>query len=368
MDAHVTARLGRLALLYGTRPQIVKASLLAEGLREDWEVLCVDTGQHYDWEMKGLHYEQLGARPPDLFLEVRSGDHAQQTAAVLMRASEALADFQPDVAVVIGDTNSTLGCALAAAKQRIYLVHVEAGLRARDLQMAEEINRRVVDEISLLLCTPSRRSTEYLQERASPTQTVAFTGDVSRDVLEKARLSPNVPTAPWEAHGISRPFALATLHRAELTASRESLTAVLRGLGRLPCSVFFPSHPRTVAAIEQHGLGTSVPANVVFAAPVGYLDLVAWTQNADVVVTDSGGLQREAFWLGVPCITVRGETEWVETVEEGANVLVDPAEGDRLADASTEHPGRRTPWDGDAYGSGRAVAEVREAVRSSFVR
>ena len=125
-------RLGRLALLYGTRPQIVKASVLATTLREEWEVLCVDTGQHYDWELKGLHYQQLGARPPDLFLEVRSGDHAAQTSAVLVGAAEVLADFRPDVALVIGDTNSTLGCALAAAKQRIFLTHVEAGLRARD--------------------------------------------------------------------------------------------------------------------------------------------------------------------------------------------------------------------------------------------
>src|SRR5687768_6003718 len=149
------ARLGRLALCYGTRPQVVKASALAERLMDDWEVVSIDTGQHYDWELHGVHYEQLGVSSPDLFLEVKSGGHAEQTAAVMTRAAEAFETYRPDVVVVIGDTNSTLGCGLAAAKERRYLVHVEAGLRSRDLHMAEEINRRVVDEISSLLCAPS---------------------------------------------------------------------------------------------------------------------------------------------------------------------------------------------------------------------
>ena len=340
--------------------------MLAEGLGEDWDVVTIDTGQHYDWELNGLHYEQLGVRPPDLFLEVGSGDHAQQTSNVLVRVSEALQQYRPDAVIVIGDTNSTLGCALAAAKHRIFLAHVEAGLRAADFHMAEEINRRVVDEISLLLCTPSARATEYLRSRVSRAQTVAFTGDVARDVLEAAKSLPGVPPSPWEAHGISRPYVLATLHRAELTARKERLSAILRGLGSLPYPVFFPAHPRTVAALDEHSLSSIVPANVVVSAPVGYLELISWAQNAEAIVTDSGGIQREAYWLGVPCVTIRSESEWTETVEEGANILVAPEDSFNLSEAVAEHPGRGRGWDGVAYGTGRAVQAVRDALRICF--
>jgi len=361
----VRSRLGRLALCYGTRPQVVKASALAEGLREEWDLVSIDTGQHYDWELHGLHYQQLGVSAPDLFLEVKSATHAEQTSSMLLRVSAALEEYRPDVVVVIGDTNSTLGCALAAAKQRIYLVHVEAGLRARDFQMAEEINRRIVDEISSLLCAPSKRSAQFLAARASPAQTVAFTGDVARDVLERALHLPELPMAPWARHRISRPYVLATLHRAELTSAGDLLKAVVQGLGALPYPVFLPAHPRTIAALSQSGVGP-VPDNIVLSAPVGYLEMIAWARHADVIVTDSGGLQREAYWMGIPCVTMRSETEWTETVEEGANVLVPPAESSRLPRAVLEHPGRETPWNGHAYGSGRAVGAVCDALRERF--
>lgn len=359
----MTARLGRLALCYGTRPQVVKASILASTLREDWDLVSMDTGQHYDWELQGLHYEQLGVRAPDLFLEVKSGGHADQTAAVLLRADEAMEEYRPDVVVVIGDTNSTLGCALAAAKRRVVLVHVEAGLRSRDLQMAEEINRRVVDEISSLLCAPSRSSTDYLSARVSREQTVAFTGDVARDVLVRAQGRPGLPVAPWEAHGIEPPYVLATLHRAELTSNKQLLATMLGALGSLPYPVFFPAHPRTVAVLAEYGLTKELPENVVMAPPVGYLDMVAWTRGAAAVVTDSGGLQREAYWLGVPCVTARHESEWVETVAEGANLLLPPHEGERLAGLMERHVESRGTWEGAAYGTGEAAVAVRDALR-----
>jgi len=360
----MTAKLGRLALCYGTRPQIVKASALAEALEDDWDLLCMDTGQHYDWELNGLHYEQLGVRPPDRFLEVKSGGHAAQTAAVMMRTDEALTEYEPDVVLVIGDTNSTLGCALAAVKRRTYLVHVEAGLRARDLQMAEEINRRVVDEISSLLCAPSMRATDFLAGRISKQQTVAFTGDVARDVLERARARPTLPKEPWAEKGIGEPFVLTTLHRAELTSRRAAVASVLDGLDALPYPVFFPAHPRTVAVLEEFGL--EPPDNVVLSEPIGYLDMVAWTQGAEAVVTDSGGLQREAYWMGVPCVTMRGESEWTETVDEGANILLPPEEAASLPGILAEHVERRGEWDGEAYGMGQAAEAVRALLRRQF--
>ncbi|HEY0777688.1 MAG TPA: UDP-N-acetylglucosamine 2-epimerase, partial [Gemmatirosa sp.] len=208
-----------LALLYGTRPQIIKASVLADALAADWDLLTIDTGQHYDYALNALLYAQLGVRAPDVCLDVGSGDHATQTALVLTRAADILASRgarRPHIAVVIGDTNSTLGGALAAAKLRIPVVHVEAGLRCGDALMAEEINRRAVDAVSAVLCTPSDAATIRLRHERSP-GIVVQTGDVARDVLLRA-----LPKAPAvsDVHGwplpADVPFAFATLHRAEL--------------------------------------------------------------------------------------------------------------------------------------------------------
>ncbi len=362
----MTKEKARLSLCYGTRPQVVKASVLLDALQQDWAVTTIDTGQHYEWRLNGVHYEQLGIRPPDQFLEVGSASHAAQTAEVMVRAAGAFEETEPEVVVVIGDTNSTLGCALAAAKMRLPVVHVEAGMRAADFLMPEEINRRAVDEISSLLLAPSRRAEAFLKERVSEAQSVVFTGDVARDVLEKARSLPGGPRAPWESVGISPPFVLATLHRAEITSDPEAVEKVIDELGRVPFPVFFPAHPRTVAAFSLTRGTSHLPSNVVLAEPVGYLEMIAWISKAEAVVTDSGGLQREAYWLGTPCITLRSETEWVETVEEGANVLVDPRDPSRLPEILTEREFLGGMWGGLAYGDGTAGDRVREEVLKTF--
>lgn len=355
----------RLALCYGTRPQIVKASVLLGALSADWGVKTFDTGQHYDWTLNGLHYQQLGVRPPDTYLEVGSADHSRQTADILVRVAKALDEYRPEVVVVIGDTNSTLGCALAGAQKRMPVVHVEAGLRANDLLMPEEINRRVVDEISVLLCAPSRRAERYLRNRVSVAQHVAFTGDVARDVLERALKRPELPDAPWQQHGLEPPFVLATLHRAELTGHPDWLRAVVKGFGGLSLPVFFPAHPRTVKALSAAGI-RDLPPNVRLSDPVGYLEMVAWAKRSEAIVTDSGGLQREAYWLGTPCVTVRAATEWQETLAEGANILVRPQEAGDLADILSEHPGLARAWQRDAFGTGDAGEAVRQSLQEVF--
>jgi UDP-N-acetylglucosamine 2-epimerase len=352
-----------LAVCYGTRPQVIKASVLLDALSARWDVLSMDTGQHYDYELNALQYEQLGVRPPLVCLEVGSAQHAAQTSAILTRAAEVFAARRPWAAVVIGDTNSTLGCALAAAQLRIPVVHVEAGMRAADAMMAEEINRRVVDTISTVLCAPSVAAERRLLDEHVP-GTVVTTGDVARDVLERnaGRIPAASDAAGWPlARGA--PFVFATLHRAELTDQADRLGGVVAALGTLGLPVILAAHPRTKAALERHGLLGRTAPTLHLLPPLGYLQSLGCVRDARAVVTDSGGVQREAYWLGTPCVTVRSETEWGETVELGANTLVRPERAQsELGAALAGRLERRATWDRDAYGAGDAAGHISDAI------
>ncbi len=353
-----------LALCYGTRPQVIKASLLIDALSERWRVLTVDTGQHYDYELNAGLYHALGVRRPDHFLGVGSASHAEQTAATITRAAEVFERARPALVVVIGDTNSTLGCALAAAKMRIPVVHVEAGLRAADFLMAEDINRRLVDELAGLLCTPSSLATAELHTRRVP-GTIVQTGDVAYDVLLRnaGRAEAVKESEVWPADP-DAPYVFATLHRAELTGNDERMRGVLAGLSALEMPVVFAVHPRTRSVLEKDSMRGAIGGNVHLLPPLGYLDAVTAVRDALAVVTDSGGIQREAYWLGTPCITVRDETEWCETVELGANILLPPARAREELPALVRARGatRRAGWRRTAYGSGDAAGRVAEAV------
>jgi UDP-GlcNAc3NAcA epimerase len=236
-------------------------------------------------------------------------------------------------------------------------VHVESGLRSSEPNLPEESNRRVVDALADLLCAPSVLSAARLHSERVP-GTVVTTGDVARDVLLRHReLAP-----PYHS---SSTFALVTMHRAALTDDPGALGAVLAALGRLPMRVVFAVHPRTRIALEQHNLLDSVPASVSLQQPMGYLDMIAMVQQAAVVVTDSGGLQREAYWLGVPCVTLRGETEWLETVESGANALVSPASVEETLTETVLRQCRRKDekaWFPEAYGDGHAAERIADAI------
>jgi len=350
----------RIALCYGTRPQVIKAGVLRRRLETGYDVLAVDTGQHYDYELNALLYQQLGVRPPDATLEVGSAGHAEQTAAVLVRAERVLEEQRPRAVVVIGDTNSTLGCALAAAKLRIPLVHVEAGLRADDLLMPEEINRRIVDAIAQVLCTPSARATERCRAERRDADVVQ-TGDVAYDALlaQADRLPP--PPVPGDG-----PFCFATVHRAELTDRPAVLRGLLQALASLDRPVLLALHPRTRAALQAAGIEPRFGGGLTVVPPVGYLESLALAGAAEMVFTDSGGLQREAYWLGTPCVTLRRETEWRETIEEGANITIDPVEGvAELGRAIAEHRRRwngGTRWSRSAYGAGDAAGRIAAAI------
>ncbi|HXL33638.1 MAG TPA: UDP-N-acetylglucosamine 2-epimerase (non-hydrolyzing) [Gemmatimonadales bacterium] len=346
----MTLNTGAIALFFGTRPQVIKASVLREMLASLGGVAAVDTGQHYDYALHRVHYDQLGVAPPDAYLGVGSGSHGQQTAAILTAAEAWLGQHRPRVAVVIGDTNSTLACALAAAKQRVPIAHVEAGLRATDLLMAEEINRRCVDAIASFLFAPSKRAEETLRRERVDGQ-VHRVGDVAYDVLKRAMR--RAPASPF----VDGVYVYATLHRAELVDDPVLLRNVMSALDALPLPVLFAAHPRTTEALRRAGCS---PANGIrMRDPLGYLESVAAIRGASAVVTDSGGIQREAYWMGIPCVTVRTETEWIETVECGANRLVPPSASATLAEAVAEAlTTRRCGWDVTHYGDGKAAERV----------
>jgi UDP-N-acetylglucosamine 2-epimerase len=351
----------QIALCYGTRPQIIKASELRGALDADGAVTAIDTGQHYDFALNELLYQQLGVLVADQYLDVGSGSHGTQTAEILRRSEQALVSLRPDVAVVIGDTNSTLACALAAAKLRIPLVHVEAGLRSHDRMMAEEVNRRVSDAIAGRLCTPSRSATERLRSER-PDAAVRETGDVARDVLARRLASLPLPSTIHPRAGGQ--YIFATLHRAELVDQPDTLRAVLGAIAALPMPTILAVHPRTRRALDTIGVSAGDRGRLSLIPAVGYLESLALTRGACVVLTDSGGLQREAYWLGVPCVTLRPDTEWLETLALGANMLVAPDHApDRLAGVIEQLAARgHDEWDRNAYGDGHAADRVADAL------
>ena len=353
---------GPVVVCFGTRPQVIKASALLVQLRERVPTIAVDTGQHYDYELNALLYGQLGIAKPDRHLEVGSGSHGEQTAAILQKVEPLLLDWRPRAVVVIGDTNSTLGCALAAAKLRIPVVHVEAGLRASDFMLAEEINRRAVDAMSAILCAPSRAVADRLRAEGLPGR-VVVTGDIARDVLIR-NLSKLPSSSAFLTGGVSATtrFAYATLHRAELTSDVALLGRALDALGSLGMPVILPMHPRTRKVVKDSGLETRMPRDIQVLQPLGYFESAACVRDAAVVVTDSGGIQREAYWLGTPCVTLRTETEWSETVVSGANVVVSPDRIGGLAGAVTAQAGRARTWNKDLLGTGNAGELIAGAV------
>lgn len=351
-----------IAVCYGTRPQVIKVARLVPALRARWNVLTVDTGQHYDYALNEGLYHDLDVTAPSVLLGVGAGHPVEQTARIAAACAQVLMTRRPRIVVVIGDTNSTLGCAVAARQLGIPVVHVEAGLRSGVLEMAEERNRVAVDAMSQLLCAPSPVAVEHLR-REGVAGDIVDTGDVSRDVLQAA-----LGRAPARARVAELPasdYGLATLHRAELTDSRVLLERVLSALGSLDLSIVLPLHPRTERRLREFDLASAIPANVRLTPPLGYLANLTAIRNAALVITDSGGVQREAYWLGTPCITLRNETEWTETVQCGANRLVPPERAPfDLAGVATRAIGAPGVWTPDAYGNAGAAEHIADAIES----
>jgi|Deesub1362A_J573_1020465.scaffolds.fasta_scaffold01134_3 UDP-N-acetylglucosamine 2-epimerase len=371
----------KLLDIVGARPQFIKLAPILKAIerhnrerpgRPIQEVL-VHTGQHYDYEMSQVFFDELGLKEPDYHLGVGSGSHGYQTGEMLKRIEEVLLKEKPDLVMVYGDTNSTLAGALAAAKLHIPVAHVEAGLRSFNRNMPEEINRVLTDHVSSLLFCPTKTAVENLRREGftnilndgnllplpsaslhprSPAPLVLNTGDVMYDAVllygklaeQKSQILEKLGLKPKE-------YALATVHRAENTDEPERLKGIFEGLGRIAqegLTVVVPLHPRTRNALCSLPLtpypSTPYPStpNFLTIDPVSYLDMLILEKNARVILTDSGGVQKEAFFFRVPCVTLREETEWVETVEAGWNTLVgcDP---DRILQAVSSLPSPPRP-------------------------
>ena len=343
----------------GARPQFVKAAPLSRALRRKVREVLVHTGQHYDREMSQDFFDELGIPGPDRHLGIGSGRHGEMTGRMLRALEETLLDVRPDLVVVLGDTNSTLAGALAAAKLHLPVAHVEAGLRSFNRRMPEEINRVLVDHLSTWLFAPSEVSREQLA-REGIREGVHVVGDIMADAVrlhgERAAQSRTL-----ERLGL-RPgaFYLATVHRAENTDEPDALRSILRALGALDKPVVLPIHPRTEKRAAE--LEITVGANVRVLPPQGYLAMLALERGAACILTDSGGMQKEAYYLEVPCVTLRNETEWVETVATGWNTLTGTgperilAAVARRSDGGASHP--------ELYGDGmtaRRIAEILSA-------
>ena len=346
----------------GARPQFVKAAPVSRVLRQEHDEFLLHTGQHYDETMSDVFFRELAIPAPDRNLGVGSGPHGAQTAAMLAGIESVAMEWQPDCVLVYGDTNSTLAAALAAAKLRIPIGHVEAGLRSYDRRMPEEVNRVVADHLASVLLCPSEPARANLT-REGITDGVHVVGDVMLDAFNHSRETARRSTPILAELGISTfGYQLLTVHRAENVDRPELLAAILRGIGAGQRRVVFPVHPRTRAALAE--MGTEVPDNVLVIDPVGYLQMLVLEENAELILTDSGGVQKEAYFAGRPCVTLRDRTEWTETVDTGWNVLVgtDPA---CIARAMREF--RPTGPRPQLFGDGHAAERIVRALSMSMV-
>jgi UDP-GlcNAc3NAcA epimerase len=307
----------------GARPQFIKLAPLSAALSEFHEEIIVHTGQHYDYTMSERIFKDLGIRKPDIHLEIGSGTHSVQTGSMIVRLESVMNEKRPDVVLVFGDTNSTLAGALSASKLNIPMIHIEAGLRSYNKMMPEEINRIIADHISNYLFAPTRTAADMLKREGLIERTF-LTGDIMVDTLKnnleialkKSTICSDLKVNPGD-------YNLLTLHRNYNVDDRNIIENVLTQLSDLGEKIIFSVHPRTRKMLSD---SFSISANIQLTEPLGYLDFITLEYYSKRIITDSGGVQKEAYILRKPCITLRSETEWVETVHEKWNLLVNPKE------------------------------------------
>lgn len=357
----------KIVTIVGARPQFIKAAAVSRTIRSEFsgqiQELIVHTGQHYDQNMSGVFFDELDIPRPRYNLEVAGGTHGDMTGKMLSAVEKVLLDERPDWVLVYGDTNSTLAGALAAAKLHIPVAHVEAGLRSFNMRMPEEVNRIVADRLSTLLFCPTQTAVDNLASEGMK-QGVSNVGDVMLDVALFYRDRATQSSSIAQKLGLeSGNYVLATCHRAENTDNPQRLAAIVSALAavaqRLP--VVLPIHPRTRRFIAESGLMSKLSA-VKLIDPVAFLDMVALEQGAKVILTDSGGVQKEAYFYSVPCITMRDETEWVETVDAGWNRLVGASEQHIVHSFEAMMALERQHPKPDFYGDGQASVKIIKSI------
>jgi len=349
----------KIASVIGARPQFIKCAPVSRELRKLCKEIIVHTGQHYDDSLSEVFFRDLHIPRPDYHLGVGSGTHGQQTGEMLKKIEDILTTERPRAVLVYGDTNSTLAGALAAAKLHIPVIHVEAGLRSFNRRMPEEINRLLTDHLSGLLFCPTETAVKNLGQEGI-TKGVHLIGDVMYDALfdnlETARKTSSILD---RLHLQPKAFVLTTVHRAENTDRPERLKGIMTALVSLAESgytVVFPVHPRTKKQLGESRIASA--RNFMVIDPVSYLDMVLLESTARVILTDSGGVQKEAYWLRVPCLTLRDETEWVETVTTGWNQLTGTDAGRILSAVETIAPGHNKAWPWRKGEASRTAASI----------
>ncbi|HMS01006.1 MAG TPA: UDP-N-acetylglucosamine 2-epimerase (non-hydrolyzing) [Anaerolineales bacterium] len=351
-----------IASIVGARPQFIKAAPVSRALASHFNEVMIHTGQHYDYEMSDLFFKEMDMRQPDFNLGIGGGTHGAQTGMMLIELEKVMSSVKPDCVLVYGDTNSTLAGALTAAKAGIPLAHVEAGLRSYNRAMPEEVNRVLTDHVSTWLFCPTDVAVQNLKKEGI-VKGVHQIGDVMYDALLH-----NLEIAREKSQILARmslkkgDYALATVHRAGNTDNRNNMQSILDALGLLPTRVIFPVHPRTRKRIEEWEL--AVNSNVSLIEPLGPLDILQLLENANCILTDSGGMQREAYLLGARCITLREETEWVETVSAGWNSLAGVDAKRIRALYETWKPAGERPL---LYGDGRAAEKIVQILVSEII-
>lgn len=350
-----------IASIVGARPQFIKSAPVSRALSSRFREVLIHTGQHYDYGMSEIFFQEMEMHPPDFNLGVGGGSHGEQTGRMLIELEKVVGEVKPDCILVYGDTNSTLAGAVTAAKAGIPLAHVEAGLRSYNRTMPEEINRVLTDHISNFLFCPTDAAIENLAKEGV-VNGVYRVGDVMYDALLHNLTIARRRSQVLDRLSLSRKaYALTTVHRAANTDDPERMRSILDALSALPLKVVFPVHPRTRKMIQEWGLTAN--SNVSFIEPQGYFDILMLQENADCILTDSGGMQKEAYLLGVRCITLREETEWVETVSSGWNRLVGVDQEAIRAAVTDWHPQEGRP---PLYGDGHAAEQICEILSRSL--
>ncbi|MCR4336558.1 MAG: UDP-N-acetylglucosamine 2-epimerase (non-hydrolyzing) [Candidatus Omnitrophica bacterium] len=346
--------------IVGARPQFIKVKPVIESFRRNRiQHILLHTGQHYDYEMSKIFFQQLNIPKPDYHLNVKGQTSTQQTALILQGLEGILKKERPDMVLVYGDTTSTMAGALASVHQKIPLGHVEAGLRSYRLDMPEEVNRVLTDHMSNLLFCPTKAAVDNLK-REGITKNVFFVGDVMYDVF-KQNISVGHSNI-LKKNGVKpKGYYLLTIHRQDNADNIENLKSILLALGKIKDSVVFPVHPRTQKMLKtlKDFKPENLP-NILFISPVGYLDMLILEKNAKKILTDSGGVQKEAYFLNVPCITLRNETEWKETLNDGCNTLAGVSQ-EKILKAIKKTAPRKKPK--SFFGDGRAAEEMVEVLK-----
>ena len=337
------------------RPNFIKAAPISKAITNEFKEVLVHTGQHYDYEMNQIFFDELNIMEPDYHLGVGSGTHGSQTGEMLKKIENVLIKENPDVVLVYGDTNSTLAGALAASKLSIKVAHVEAGLRSFDRRMPEEINRVLTDHCTNLLFCPTKTAVDLLKKEGI-TKGVYLTGDVMVDALEENIKIAEINSKILDKLGLKpKNYNLLTIHRAENTDNFNNLKNIVDALCEID-NLVFPCHPRTEKFLKKFGLWDKLSTATIIK-PVGYFDMLVLEKNANKILTDSGGIQKEAYILKVPCITLRDNTEWVETLEDGWNILVGANKGKILKIMEEFNPSGEQR---NVFGDGTTSESVKE--------